>query len=202
MVDRSQSQPDLTVVALTAKSFSNWLLYGMTEDIHKDVTAMFAYQASHGSMPLRKVAQTNLDVMSRTSREELARDWSAAFALGMSSVTPHESVIRCGLTMQEPRDLTLAWMRRYGVLPDESLAEPADHLGLQLALLGLLCVQHLDATARPVCSADDIRRYVDERLAWLPDLRAYMKALDAPAGVIGMVDFLVEFLDDAFIRPR
>ncbi len=124
MVDRSQSQPDLTVVALTTKSFSNWLLYGMTEDIHKEVTTMFAYQASHGSMPLRKVAKTNLDVMRRTPREELARDWSAAFALGMSSVTPHESVIRCGLTMQEPRDLTLAWMRRYGVLPDESLAEP------------------------------------------------------------------------------
>lgn len=187
--------------ALTANTFSNWLLFGMTPQVHAEVTAMFAHHAEHAETEeLRSAAAALKELLCTESIEVLAKDWATAFAVGASSTAPYESSVRTGLVMQEPRDATLAWMRRWGVLPDPECAEPEDHLGLQAALFSRLIGLSLEAEdedqARTAVEA--AARFASERLAWISLLLDELKRADAPRSVAGMINFLSLFIASAF----
>lgn len=186
--------------ALTANTFSNWLLNGMTKEVHEEIRAMLEFWSSQQFCPvLRGEAEELMILFDRSTLESLDKDWTNAFALGAGSTTPHESVARTGLVMQEPRDATLAWMRRWGVLPQTDSAEPEDHLGLQLAFFSRLAALALESDEDLADQAlEAARRFALERLSWICILEDSLKAAEAPGSVVGMIDFLALFINTAF----
>lgn len=187
--------------ALTANTFSNWLLNGMTREVHEEIRAMLQFWISQRfDLALGAKAEALTILFEGSTQEALDKDWTNAFALGADSTTPHESVLRTGLVMQESRDATLAWMRRWGVLPDPGCAEPEDHLGLQTALFSRLTALGIEAEDEEQSRAalEAAARFASERLAWTPLLRDELKRAAAPESVVAMIDFLSLFISSAF----
>ena len=127
---------DWTVLSLTAAAFSDWFLFGMTKEIQSETQLMCQSLSECGSETVRGRTRRLDALLSERSLEEHAQDWAKTFALGAQSTTPHESVFRSGLVMQESRDQTLAWMRSMGLGRAEGVNEPEDHAGFQLAIFG------------------------------------------------------------------
>ena len=189
-----------TAVALAATTFSDWLLEEPDAPVRDELLAMTAHLIEFGDEALRHAAQAFDAALRAETPEESKQNWTKAFALGPHSVTPHESVMRTGLVMQEPRDATLAWMRRYGVLPTGESREPEDHLGLQLALLARICFIAVKAD-NPDTEFTEARRFAAERLAWIPLLEAQLADAGAAKSVRTGTALLRVFLEQ-FVRDQ
>ena len=97
----------LVVASLTAKTHSLWLLDGFDAQTLNIVRQSCDYLIREGNDQSRKIAQKFLESDLSQNEEKMSRAWTSLFGLGRMSVTPQESVFRCGLAMQQPRDLTL-----------------------------------------------------------------------------------------------
>ena len=189
-----------TVVGLAATAFSDWFLEEPDTQVREELLAMTAHLADFGEEPLRHAAIAFDSALRAETPEVSKQNWTKAFALGAHSVTPHESVMRTGLVMQEPRDATLSWMRRYGVLPTGDSKEPEDHLGLQLALLAHICFIAAKADS-PETEFSEAKHFAAERLAWIPILEGKLSEAGAAQSVRSGTALLRVFLEQ-FVRDN
>lgn len=160
---------DLAVASMTARTHSLWLLEGFDEQTVNLVRQLCLFAAEHGSAAERQTAQTFLAEKSAGDAARLSRAWTSLFGLGRTSITPHESVFRCGLAMQEPRDQTRAFMIKTGVKLEDAGGEPEDHLGIQLDFLGLLLEKSIDGNVLHADQIDLAKSFLAQRLSWVSE---------------------------------
>ena len=186
---------DWTVLSLTAAAFSDWVLFGMTKEIQSETQLMCQSLSECGSETVRGRTRRLDALLSERSLEEHAQDWAKTFALGAQSTTPHESVFRSGLVMQESRDQTLAWMRSMGLGRAEGVNEPEDHAGFQLAIFANLCAR-VAADMNDQENKSNALRFAQEHLLWLEELQRALQRNGAPSYSSAAMDLLVSVLGD------
>ena len=186
---------DWTVLSLTAAAFSDWFLFGMTKEIQSETQLMCQSLSECGSETGRGRTRRLDALLSERSLEEHAQDWAKTFALGAQSTTPHESVFRSGLVMQESRDQTLAWMRSMGLGRAEGVNEPEDHAGFQLAIFANLCAR-VAADMNDQENKSNALRFAQEHLLWLEELQRALQRNGAPSYSCAAMDLLVSVLGD------
>ena len=188
------------VAAMTATTHSLWLLTGFNDKTIVPVRKLCEYFTSRGSEEEQELARRILSCRVFDNVTQMAQAWTSFFGLGRMSITPHESVFRCGLAMQEPRDLTRAFMLKAGVKITAAQSEPEDHLGIQLEFLGHLLEQSFENLKLNQSALDLASSFLRERLAWVPDFVAKAKAfpnLESTEGcqiILWLLELLVIFL--------
>lgn len=176
------------IKALTALTFSDWLLRGVDENVLESLLAMAAVLQQQTG-PVAKAARKVAQDLQGASADALARAWTRAFCVGNSSVVPHESVALTGLVMQQPRDEVLEIMQSFGLTPEEDIHEPADHLGVMLAFWSRL----LSDTQ----TTEAARSFANKHLGWVPWIRRELCARQPDNHVVLSLLILLEaFLED------
>lgn len=170
----------VAVAAMTATTHSLWLLTGFNNETVEPVRKLCEFFSSQGTDEECRLARKILDSNAFDNVAELAKAWTSFFGLGRMSITPHESVFRCGLAMQEPRDLTRTFMLKAGVKLMSGHGEPEDHLGVQLEFLGYLLEQSFADNNLHLEQLNLARSFLQERLVWVPAFIAKTKALANP----------------------
>lgn len=191
----------LVVASLTAKTHSLWLLDGFDAQTLNIVRQSCDYLIREGNDQSRKIAQKFLESDLSQNEEKMSRAWTSLFGLGRMSVTPHESVFRCGLAMQQPRDQTRLFMVKTGVKLGNSHGEPEDHLGVQLEFLSLLLEK--GTLGEQVCLdyLSLARAFLEERLVWVSGfVRTIERDLALPPEddrqvIFELLDLIVVFLE-------
>ena len=176
---------DWTVLSQTAAAFSDWFLFGMTKEIQSETQLMCQSLSECGSETVRGRTRRLDALLSERSLEEHAQDWAKTFALGAQSTTPHESVFRSGLVMQESRDQTLAWMRSMGL----------GRAGFQVAIFANLCAR-VAADMNDQENKSNALRFAQEHLLWLEELQRALQRNGAPSYSCAAMDLLVSVLGD------
>ncbi|MCF0254512.1 MAG: molecular chaperone TorD family protein, partial [Duodenibacillus sp.] len=137
-MDAQRLRAAAALAGLEARMHGRWLLAGFDAGALK---ALALWAQAGGTENRRRLAE----LLGRLDAGAMELAWSAAFGLGSGSATPHESVYRTGLVMQEPRDEVRRMMIARGFLPALPGNEPEDHLGCEMLLLERLAADALEA---------------------------------------------------------
>ena len=159
-----KAEASLAAAALTARTHSLWLLKGLGAENLRIARGCCAYLAEHGAGREAEVAG---EFLRDSGSGTLDTAWAAVFGVGRGSVTPQQSVIEYGLSMEASRDATRDFMLRYGVTPEKT-GEPEDHLGIQLEFLALLIERFLGNRDPETIRA--ALRFADAHLSWTGNL--------------------------------
>lgn len=204
-MEKEQCENSLTVtqMALATLTLSTWFLEGFTKVSVPAIQSMCDVLSRLDDSDIRDVAEKFGIGCRNDSIDCLQTIWTGAFCVGSSSLTPQESVVRTGLSMQEPRDQTLAWMRLYRCLPLSELHEPEDHIGLQAAFLGHLLLLSLNETDKEKASRllSEAIRFTRERLAWVSFFREALAQKEGMETIIYGVN-LFEILLSRFVNSN
>ena len=122
---------EFVIASMKAETFGTWLIEGFNTRTVKLLDCYFNFESASGRESLVETARKILD---DNELETLQRAWSQVFCIGPGCVPPEESVVKTGLSMQEPRDMALDWYYRFKIKPAAGL--PADNLGVELLFLG------------------------------------------------------------------
>lgn len=162
--------------ALAALTLSDWMLDGGTDAHLASIQAMLdVLQAKAGE--LGQAARQTQAALARSTQQDLALSWTQAFGLGGNSVTPHESVARTGLVMQQPTDDVIEVMRAYGCATEANITDPADHLGVMLAFWASLWMRQDQGQAA--------RAFALEHLQWIGWLERQLR-LKQPDNIVAL----------------
>lgn len=156
----------LKLAALKAVTFGGWLLEGFNEKTLPVLKKYYLVNCSEGE----EIGGSIYKALESTSLEKLQQQWTTAFCIGPCCIPPEESVVRTGLSMQEPRDKTLNWYLKFGEKPSSRV--PADHLGIQLFFLSRLLLE-ADSTKDEEEKRqllEEAQTFAKEHLDWVEDL--------------------------------
>ena len=186
---------EFVIASMKAETFGTWLIEGFNTRTVKLLDCYFNFESASGRESLVETARKILD---DKELETLQRAWSQVFCIGPGCVPPEESVVKTGLSMQEPRDMALDWYYRFKIKPAAGL--PADNLGVELLFLGrILSSIPEDNETEKTNVLKETETFVRERLAWTKDFYVSLEnKKDTPdfSLILPFVSLILEFIDE------
>lgn len=191
---------EFVIASMKAETFGTWLIEGFNPRTVKLLDCYFNFESASGRESLVETARK---ILGDNELETLQRAWSQVFCIGPGCVPPEESVVKTGLSMQEPRDMALDWYYRFKIKPAAGL--PADNLGVELLFLSRVLSNATEENEIEKARVlDEAATFVRERLAWVKDFYTTLEGkkdnpdfsliLPFVALILGFIDELSGFL--------
>lgn len=186
---------EFVIASMKAETFGTWLIEGFNPRTVKLLNCYFNFESASRRESL---IETTRKILDDNDLETLQRAWSQVFCIGPGCVPPEESVVKTGLSMQEPRDMALDWYYRFKIKPAPGL--PADNLGVELLFLRrILSSIREDGGTEKTNVLKETETFVCERLAWTKDFYVSLEnKKDNPdfSLILPFVGLILGFIDE------